>query len=388
MQRSASSLGLVPDWHSSYKVVYAFAGTPDGEKPSGLGALGGTLYGVTFRGGPYSGFLSHGWGTVFSITASGKERIVYNFQGGPDAGIPRGSLVNVNGTLYGTSAGGTASCPTGAGCGAVFSVTSAGEEHVIYSFAGNADGQYPNGLTAVHGMLYGTTSAGGGGACPSGCGTVFAVTTDGKEKVLYRFKGGSDGSSPNAGLADVNGTLYGTTQGGGGTTGCTNSGNLADPSCGTVFSLSPSGEEHVVHRFVAGTDATNPTAGLIDVCGALYGTANGGGALGQGAVYTVSHFGTERVLYSFKGGADGAAPSSLLTDVNGTLYGTTYNTLFKLSKSGTQTVLHVFTGKPDGAAVFDGVTHLNGTLYGTTYIGGQGICAGGAGCGTVYALKL
>src|ERR1035441_10141869 len=146
MQRSASSLGLVPDWHSSYKVVYAFAGTPDGEKPSGLGALGGTLYGVTFRGGPYSGFLSHGWGTVFSITASGKERIVYNFQGGPDAGIPRGSLVNVNGTLYGTSAGGTASCPTGAGCGAVFSVTSAGEEHVIYSFAGNADGQYPNGL--------------------------------------------------------------------------------------------------------------------------------------------------------------------------------------------------------------------------------------------------
>jgi hypothetical protein len=39
MQRSASSLGLVPDWHSSYKVVYAFAGTPDGEKPSGLGAL-------------------------------------------------------------------------------------------------------------------------------------------------------------------------------------------------------------------------------------------------------------------------------------------------------------------------------------------------------------
>jgi uncharacterized repeat protein (TIGR03803 family) len=129
-------------------------------------------------------------------------------------------------------------------------------------------------------------------------------------------------------------------------------------------------------------------AGLIDVCGTLYGTTVGGGAFGLGTVYTVSPSGKERVLYSFKGGADGAGSSSLLTDVNGTLYGTTSGTVFKISKSGTETVLHVFTGSPDGSNAFSGVTDAHGTLYGTTQTGGQGSCAGGLGCGTVYALKL
>jgi uncharacterized repeat protein (TIGR03803 family) len=395
MQRSASSLGLVPSGHSSYELLYAFEGAPDGEKPAGLVDVGGTLYGVTQRGGAYSGDLGHGNGTVFSITASGKPRIIYSFQGGADGIAPQASLVNVNGTLYGTTGGGgTESCSdTGLGCGTVFSITPAGEERVIYSFKGSADGTFPTGLIAVHDILYGTTSFQGDGGCPGGCGTVFAVTTSGKERVLYQFKGGSDGFSPNGGLVDVNGTLYGTTRGGGGTTGCDNSGTV-DPSCGTVFSVNPSGEEHVVHRFQAGTDATNPTAGLIDVCGTLYGTAVGGGAFGQGTVYTVSRSGKESVLYSFKGGlADGAYPWSLLTDVDGTFYGTTQGggasssgTVFKISKSGTETVLYMFKGSPDGSRPFTGVTDVHGTLYGTTYTGGTTGC--GVGCGTVYALKL
>jgi hypothetical protein len=37
-------------------------------------------------------------------------------------------------------------------------------------------------------------------------------------RVLYSFRGGSDGAFPNAGLTNVNGTFYGTTSDGGG--GC------------------------------------------------------------------------------------------------------------------------------------------------------------------------
>src|SRR5579862_8114661 len=73
------------------------------------------------------------------------------------------------------------------------------------------DGQGPlAGLVAVNGVLYGTTSAGG-----LGHGTVFSITTDGSENVLYRFKGGSDGANPEAGLLAINGVLYGTTAAGG-----------------------------------------------------------------------------------------------------------------------------------------------------------------------------
>ena len=58
------------------------------------------------------------------------------------------------------------------------------------------------------GNLYGTTD--GGGA--SGAGVVFKVDTSGNETVLYSFTGGADGAYPNAGvILDSAGNLYGTT---------------------------------------------------------------------------------------------------------------------------------------------------------------------------------
>lgn len=62
--------------------------------------------------------------------------------------------------------------------------------------------------------------------------------------VLYRFRGKEDsnGYYPAASLIDMNGTLYGTTEFGGNTTGdCAGS----NKGCGTVYSVSPSGAEHV-----------------------------------------------------------------------------------------------------------------------------------------------
>ena len=95
-------------------------------------------------------------------------------------------------------------------------MTKDGGESVVYSFKGGNDGAYPYaGLINVGGTLYGTTSAGGSANCDGGCGTVFKVTPRGAKSVVYSFKGGRDGAVPVASLISVGGTLYGTAREGG-----------------------------------------------------------------------------------------------------------------------------------------------------------------------------
>jgi uncharacterized repeat protein (TIGR03803 family) len=132
--------------------------------------VNGTLYGTTTYGGTYDS------GTVFSITTKGKYKILYSFgrPGSPccDGQNPWAGLINVNGALYGTTAGGGA-----LGVGTVFSVTASGVEKVLHNFGDSGDGYGPyDALIEVNGTLYGTTQC--GGAYGSGCiigGTVFAV---------------------------------------------------------------------------------------------------------------------------------------------------------------------------------------------------------------------
>ena len=74
---------------------------------------------------------------------------------------------------------------------------------------------------------------GSGLGCTTGCGTVFKVSTSGKETVLYNFKGDpKDGAIPGADLTVLNGEFYSTTLYGGSGLGCTF-------GCGTVFKISP-----------------------------------------------------------------------------------------------------------------------------------------------------
>ncbi len=87
---------------------------------------------------------------------------------------------------------------------------------VIYSFAGGADGSTPLGwlIADANGNLYGTTVSGGAGAphCQAGCGTVFTITPSGQEAILHRFDNEADGARPGEGLTlDAAGNLYGTT---------------------------------------------------------------------------------------------------------------------------------------------------------------------------------
>ena len=211
-----------------------------------------------------------GEGSVFSVTTTGVEKLLHSFGGTSDGVQPWAGLIDVKGTLYGTTLSGGTN-----GWGTVFSVTTSGKETVRYSFKGSTknDGQNPYAaliyVNYVNGKLYGTTT--GGGFCRSasqGCGTVFATTLSGKESVFYSFKG-DDGDLPEAALLNINGTLYGTTEYGGG--------NYDD---GTVFEILPSGKERVLHSFAPASfgDGQSPYAGLIKVKDALYGTTTFGGS--------------------------------------------------------------------------------------------------------------
>jgi uncharacterized repeat protein (TIGR03803 family) len=200
------------------KVVYSFGNGTDGESPqSGLIDVKGTLYGTTELGGAYSTFYCGPCGTVFTMTPGGKEKVLHSFANGKDGTAPQAALVEVKGTFYGTtSTGGSGTSCGKVGCGTVFSITPGGKEKVLHSFGvgdGGVNGSDPMAtLLNVNGTLYGTTNSGGA----YGCGTVFSRTLSGYETVLYSFGGGQDGCSPqSSGVIDVNGTLYGTTSSGG-----------------------------------------------------------------------------------------------------------------------------------------------------------------------------
>lgn len=348
----------------AYKLLYSFQSGDDAGFPYGrLINVNGTLYGTTYGGGG-----GYEWGTVFSIGTGGTEHVLYRFQAGNDGAHPEAALINLNGTLYGTTYQGGAS-----GAGTVFAITTAGKEHVVYSFKGGSDGQYPfSTLIADGGNLYGTTFTGGGGY---GWGVVFKVTPGGSEHVLYKFKAGKDGAHPIAGLTLVNGKLYGTTSQGG-TSGS-----------GTVFSITTGGIEHVVYSFKGGTDGQYPYAALTDVKNELYGTTyQGGSSSGWGTVFKVDATGAENVLYRFKAGNDGAHPQySSVSFTNGTFYGTTYQggssgagTVYSMTLGGAEKVLYSFKGGSDGQYPYGGLYALNGSLYGTTNVGGAD------SAGTVY----
>jgi uncharacterized repeat protein (TIGR03803 family) len=310
------------------KVLHSFGYGADGTSPlRPLIEVKGTLYGTTFEGGAYPGCSQYftGCGTVFSITTGGTETVLHSFFYGNGA-QPRAPLINVKGTLYGTTyVGGANRCGLyypGEGCGTVFSITTGGTEKVVYSFRFGRRGFGPMaGLIDVGGTLYGTTLNGGA----HHLGTVFRITPGGREKVLHSFGKPPDGGQPTASLIDVGGTLYGTT---------TEGGSYSCPSnvhgCGTVVSITPSGTEKVLHSFGYGTDGANPVASLIEVKGTLYGTTFEGGAysrcnyaLSCGTVFSITTSGTETVLHNFGGPVDGAEPPAGLLNVKGTLYGTT-----------------------------------------------------------------
>jgi uncharacterized repeat protein (TIGR03803 family) len=250
-------------------VLYSFKGGTDGVNPFAgvIMDANGNLYGTIYYGG------AHSAGTIFEVSKTRKETVLYSF-GGVDGKNPMAGVIrDARGNLYGTTLYGGTGC-NGLGCGVVFKLSKTGKETVLYAFTGGTDGSEPEGglIQDAKGNLYGTTSIGGA----SGWGTVFQVTKTGTETVLYSFMGGTDGSHPTAGvIQDKAGNFYGTT--------------YYAHGPGTVFELSKAGNKTVLYSFTGGTDGGYPQAGVIrDSKGNLYGTTAFDGSSQVGVVYKLT----------------------------------------------------------------------------------------------------
>jgi uncharacterized repeat protein (TIGR03803 family) len=192
-----------------------------GQGAAGANTIGsdGNLYGVSQSGGSDgNGFFY----TLATITGVSQAQILYSFGATPnDASKPtQAPAQGLDGAFYGASAGGasTPSCPSG--CGAVFRITPAGDESVLYSFGTNPADQAtpmcsPGPLTlGGDGNFYGTY-----------CSVIFQITSEGQETILHTMSAAEGQTFANRMLQASDGNFYGVT-----TTGGAN-------NAGTVFKL-------------------------------------------------------------------------------------------------------------------------------------------------------
>lgn len=250
-----------------------FAGSASGDGQFTYGGLildrTGTLYGMSEGGG------ANNLGTIYRLGVDGNGyQQIHQFTNFTTGSSPRSTLLpDGAGNFFGTTGRGGAS-----DLGTVFRMKQDGSSHeVLHSFAAG-DGANPiNGLVAgPDGMLYGTTLY--SGAASSGHGTVFRLHADGTGfEVLHRFDGVEAGN-PLAGLlVDAAGTIFGTTEGGGAS------------RRGTVFSLRSDGSDFQVLHSFSFSDGSRPEGTLMaDADGNLYGTTQGGGAFGGGTVFKLA----------------------------------------------------------------------------------------------------
>ena len=222
---------------------------------SGVISIGGSLYGTN----SYTSYVSldtyAGCGVVFELSppaAAGGAwagKVVHSFEG-DDGCQPFAPLTVGPGVIYGTTfSGGVGPCGLSGsgGCGTVFQLTppalpgGAWTETVIYNFTGlNDDGASPAAglVLGKDGVLYGTTSVGGGASTCAykgvqGCGAVFELmppaTLGGSwtETILHGFSGPDGDGTPGPMTLSRDGVLYGTTSGGG------------TAGAGTVFAVVP-----------------------------------------------------------------------------------------------------------------------------------------------------
>ncbi len=315
-------------------IIYVFGGKPDGAEPtSGLTAgPNGVLFGTTESGGANNAGAAFQLRPPSAGQTAWTEQILVSMPNSGAGGLPVGTLAkDRSGNLYGVTQGfdhtGTVfelSPPTAGQAGWQF--------NTLYTFTGGADGGSPGKnagpLYTAAGYLFGTTEVGGAG--PGAQGTIWRLNPPNTkrpqwtETTLATFNGTS-GSFAEGGLVKApNGSLYGTTSGGGAT------GN------GTVYQLVPpvhGGVEYTLNTiwsFVSGAGSAPESTLTMDAAGNLFGTtaADGGyGATGNGTIFklappsagsTAWQFTT---LYTFPAGNQGGLPGQLTPGHKGVLYG-------------------------------------------------------------------
>jgi len=235
-------------------------------------------------------------------------------------GFPLGGLIaDAKGDLFGTTNG------DGFNSGTVFEIVKTGNGYAstpttLVNFGGyGLTNPRGNLIFDANGNLFGVTQRGGA----NNDGAVFEIAKTGSgyasTPITLASFSGANGADPSGSLiADANGNLFSTTQGGGAN------------NDGTAFELVKTGSGYSLTNlvsFTGGADGAVPFGGLLlDANGDLFGTTvNGGGANNDGTVFELVNTGSGyslSTLVTFTG-ANGAQPDSLIADANGNLFGTT-----------------------------------------------------------------
>jgi uncharacterized repeat protein (TIGR03803 family) len=199
----------------------------------------------------------------------------------------------------------------------------------------------------------------------------------------------SDGSIPQGGLLLLGNTLYGTANGGGA------SGN------GTLFKVNLDGSGFAnLHNFTDSSSGMNsdgygPMAGLILSGNTLYGSANLGGTSGNGTLFKVNTNGSGfATLHNFTG-ADGRYLAAGLVLSGNTLYGAAFSggsagngTLFKLNTDGSGfIVLHQFSAADMFGFNSDGTGPQGSLIVSGDTLYGTASGGGSARSGTIFSIK-
>jgi uncharacterized repeat protein (TIGR03803 family) len=210
----------------------------------------------------------------------------------------------------------------------------------------------------------------------SGNGTVFEVAANGAFATLGFLNWAGDGAYPEGALVQTgDGNFYGTAQSGGA------------GGEGEIFRLALSGSPAGLVSF-GYANGSGPLGALAQgTDGNLYGTTEGGGSAGDGSLYRLSLSGSLASLCSFTGSNGSTPMAGMVQGSDGNFYGTTLyggsanlGSVFKMTTSGSLTALCSFTGSNGQEPMAALVQGSGGTLYGTTLYGGA------SNLGTVFAV--
>jgi uncharacterized repeat protein (TIGR03803 family) len=218
-------------------------------------------------------------------------------------------------------------------------------DRIIFRFSSDAQGLNPRAplMEREDGYLYGTAPYGG----TDHNGTLYRLRTDGSGfQVVHSFTG-TDGTRPDAALADGgDGYVYGMTVYGG----------SADQ--GVLFKVQPDGSNFTKLFDFSGMNGQYPRGSLLMWNGSLYGMTSGGGASGAGIIFRIQPDGSGFTKLMEFSGANGAIPlGALIAGREGTFYGMTaggglhdLGVIFKIQPDGTGfTLLQHFSASTGGA---------------------------------------
>ncbi len=311
---------------TAYQTLLGFT-RADGKFPdASLISDGTNLYGTAIHGGLA---LPLDAGVVFKLKTDGSDHQTLLYFDGTNGGVPEGSLLLKDTSLYGMSVSGGSSGGNGYGVIYKTSINGSGFQKLL-DFNRTIGGQPHGALTNEGDFLYGMTTI-GGGFTPfgDGFGTIFKIKTDGTGYQKMLDFDGTNGSNPWGSLFSDGTYLYGMTQNGG-----TN-------QAGVIFKIKLDGTGYQKLLDFNTTNGGNPLGSLISDGIYLYGMTSVGGAFGKGLVFSIKPDGTGyQDLFDFDG-INGSTPYGSLFNDGTYLYGLTAyggtngnGVMFKLNPTG------------------------------------------------------